>query len=118
MHDDSRSTSTSNVSDRDSARRRTERIFAALITHDRHWWHRFRTQLALLTEHDARQVVLVPADDLVADLRYVACPERGTHRRLAECWMCWSDVQLGHVALADVLVEPPVGSQRPRRRRP
>lgn len=34
---------------------------------------------------------------------FVPCPERGTHLRLTDCWMCWSDVHSGSVAEHDVL---------------
>ncbi len=31
---------------------------------------------------------------------YVPCPQRGEHRRLVDCWLCWSDVMRG------VILEP------------
>ena len=33
-------------------------------------------------------------------LPYTACPARGVHERLTDCWLCWSDVMRG------VLLEP------------
>lgn len=33
----------------------------------------------------------------------VPCPECGTHRRLTECWLCWSDVVRGAAIETDVL---------------
>jgi hypothetical protein len=33
-------------------------------------------------------------------LPYAACPDRGVHERLTDCWLCWSDVMRG------VLLEP------------
>lgn len=30
---------------------------------------------------------------------YVACPSRGQHTDLTECWMCWADVHTGRIPL-------------------
>ena len=35
--------------------------------------------------------------------RFVACGERGAHRRVTDCWVCWSDVHQGLCELIDVL---------------
>lgn len=109
MHD-----SSSSNSGRNGNQDRVDRIFASLIAVDRVWWHRFRTQLSLLSEADHLKVAFFPVDDLLGTLRYVSCPARGSHRRLVECWMCWCDVQQGHVALSAVLAAPP---SQPRGRR-
>ena len=34
---------------------------------------------------------------------YVPCPQRGTHSRLTDCWMCWSDVMRGAALEPEVL---------------
>ena len=34
---------------------------------------------------------------------FVPCPRRGTHVRLTECWMCWSDVMRGAALEPEVL---------------
>lgn len=34
---------------------------------------------------------------------YIPCPIRGTHHRLADCWLCWSDVHRGAAVETDVL---------------
>lgn len=36
---------------------------------------------------------------------YVPCPHRGTHTRLTDCWMCWSDVMRGAALEAECLTE-------------
>lgn len=54
---------------------------------------------------DPRQGFGVEADRHDGPVAYVPCRGRGTHLRLIECWMCWSDVHRGvldaHDALAD-----------------
>ncbi len=35
--------------------------------------------------------------------KFVACADRGTHERLTDCWVCWSDVHQGHCALEEIL---------------
>lgn len=39
----------------------------------------------------------------VGPARFVACGARGTHARVSDCWVCWSDVHLGECDLVDVL---------------
>lgn len=34
---------------------------------------------------------------------FIPCPRRGTHERLTDCWMCWSDVMRGAVLEPEVL---------------
>ena len=41
---------------------------------------------------DPRQGLVVDAERHDGPVPYVLCPERGRHARLADCWMCWSDV--------------------------
>jgi hypothetical protein len=36
---------------------------------------------------------------------YVACPDRGTHRQLTDCWRCWSDVMRGADIETEVLAD-------------
>lgn len=54
---------------------------------------------------DPRQGVVVEADRHDGPVAYVPCHAQGTHPRLTECWMCWSDVHRSvldaHDALAD-----------------
>ena len=38
-----------------------------------------------------------------APVPYVPCPHRGTHERLTDCWMCWSDVMRGAALEPEVL---------------
>lgn len=38
------------------------------------------------------QLVAIQVDDAMGSRRLMPCPRRGTHRRLTDCWMCWSDV--------------------------
>ena len=35
--------------------------------------------------------------------RLMPCPSRGTHRRLTDCWQCWSDVMRGAALEPEVL---------------
>lgn len=34
---------------------------------------------------------------------FIPCPRRGTHLRLTECWLCWSDVGRGACTEAEAL---------------
>jgi hypothetical protein len=36
-------------------------------------------------------------------LPLIPCPRRGTHTRLTDCWLCWSDVMRGAVLEPEVL---------------
>jgi hypothetical protein len=36
-------------------------------------------------------------------LPLIPCPNRGTHARLTDCWMCWCDVMRGAVLEPEVL---------------
>lgn len=57
---------------------------------------------------DARQLALFDLPHQAGPVPYVPCPQRGTHERLAECWMCFSDIQRGAINLADVLAPAPL----------
>lgn len=39
----------------------------------------------------------------VGPAQFVACPDRGQHARITECWPCWSDVHQGRCDLAEAL---------------
>lgn len=52
---------------------------------------------------DPRRGVLVEGSRSSGPVRYVACSSRGTHGRLTECWMCWSDVMRGVIDEADAV---------------
>jgi hypothetical protein len=41
---------------------------------------------------DPRNEILVDAARHDGPVPYVPCPAQGTHAKLTECWMCWSDV--------------------------
>jgi len=58
---------------------------------------------------DPRQGILLDAERHDGPLGYVLCSNVGQHTRLTDCWMCWSDVQRGALALEDALLK--VGSQ-------
>ena len=50
-------------------------------------------------EGDSAEHRLAPS----APVPYVPCPRRGTHERLTDCWMCWSDVMRGAALEPEVL---------------
>jgi len=53
---------------------------------------------------DPRQRILVDAERHPGPVPYVLCSRIGQHERLTDCWLCWSDVHRGAVALEDTLV--------------
>ena len=55
---------------------------------------------------DPRQGILTNPLRHVGLVEYIACAGRGTHEALTECWMCWSDVHRGALALSAALREP------------
>lgn len=57
----------------------------------------------VLGQHDDTQGAFWPVDDFIMGKAYVACPRRGTHTRLAECWMCFGDVAYGYATADEVL---------------
>ena len=67
-------------------------------------WHREGCScVADAAATNPRQGIVVDAHRHEGPVRYVPCPGRGTHARLAECWMCWSDVHRGAATRAEVL---------------
>ena len=52
---------------------------------------------------DPRRGVLVEGTRSSGPVRYIACTARGTHGRLTECWMCWSDVMRGVIAESEAV---------------
>ena len=72
-------------------------------------WHREECSCAAdAAATDPRQGIVVDADRHDGPVRYIACPDRGQHAWLEDCWMCWCDVRCGAVALAEVLSTPGV----------
>lgn len=69
--------------------------FDDLLFDEDTWSRGLAAGLQLLADNDAEQAALWPIDDFVSGKRYVACPRRGTHLTLVECWMCWCDVISG-----------------------
>lgn len=75
---------------------------------DHAWRDRFRRLLRLLDDATApgEQLAVIQRDDIdragTCDI-YVACPRRGLHERLVDCWACWSDVASGKVRASEVL---------------
>ena len=52
---------------------------------------------------DPRQLKLLEALRHDGPVPYVRCSKAGTHHKLTDCWMCWSDVQRGSLTELDVL---------------
>ena len=52
---------------------------------------------------DPRQLRLLEAAWREGPVPYLPCPKAGTHSRLTDCWMCWSDVQRGALDIDQVL---------------
>jgi hypothetical protein len=77
--------------------------FDDLLIDDVTWWLRLCAGLRLLADNDTRQPAFWPLDDFLTRKTYVACPRRGTHETLRECWMCWCDVTWGHATRGQVL---------------
>lgn len=78
--------------------------FDDLLTTDTEWWQNFSAALKILEDFSAGQLVLWPVDDLIGQKRYVACPRRGTHLEITECWLCYGDWVWGMASLTDLLV--------------
>jgi len=69
-------------------------------------WHREGCScVADAAATDPRQGIVVDADRHDGPVLYVPCTGRGTHTRLADCWMCWCDVHRGAIAAADALID-------------
>jgi hypothetical protein len=69
------------------------------------WWRRLDRATRLL---DTTGEDRVSAVDCLLDLgpKFVACPRRGTHRTLTECWACFGDHARGDATLAELLAPP------------
>lgn len=65
---------------------------------DAAWWLRFQAGLLQLAENATGQLAAWPVEDFLGRRHFVPCARRGTHQRLTDCWSCWSDVRLGHLA--------------------
>ena len=62
---------------------------------------------------DPRQLRLLDGDRHDGPVPYVPCPERGQHRVLTECWMCWSDVHRGAITEQQALRPSTDATPRP-----
>ena len=85
----------------------------ALLTTDRVWWQSFDFQTQELADNNDGQLALWPVDDLMSVKRYVGCPDRGTHVKITECWLCYGDWAWGRARASDLLApdaEPPASS--------
>ena len=61
---------------------------------------------------DPRQGIVVDPPRSTGRVEYVPCGQRGTHERLVDCWMCWSDVHRGAIDEADALASRLVEGSR------
>jgi hypothetical protein len=77
--------------------------FVEPLFFDGTWWIRLPARQRLLDENRPRQQAFWPVSGFIGAKRYVACPSRGTHETLVECWMCWGDVTCGHTTMEQVL---------------
>jgi len=78
--------------------------FDDLLTADAAWWENFSAALKLLEDWSDGQLVLWPVDDILSRKRYIACPRRGMHGKITECWLCWCDWAWGYATASEVLV--------------
>lgn len=74
-----------------------------LILSNSAWLLEYEQSLDLLEDNAEGQLALWPVEDLLGTKRYIACPRRGAHERLTECWACWCDVTYGYATAAQVL---------------
>jgi len=56
---------------------------------------------------DPRQLTLFDVTPDFGPVKNVPCPRRGTHSKLTECWMCWSDVNRGVISAEQALAAVP-----------
>lgn len=61
---------------------------------------------------DPRQGIVVDPPRSTGRVEYVPCGQRGTHERLVDCWMCWSDVHRGVIDEAEALAPRVVEGSR------
>lgn len=83
--------------------------FDDLLTADQDWLRSFSASLKILEDWSVGQLALWAVDDLLAAKAYIACPQRGLHVRLVECWVCWCDVAYGYATASQVLAPGHVG---------
>ena len=79
-------------------------LFDNLITTDVSWWSAFSFRLEELAANSVGQAALLPVDDLLAAKKFVACPRRGAHLKITDCWLCYGDWAWGHATASDVLM--------------
>lgn len=77
--------------------------FENVLTSDAGWWAGFQYRLGELASNAYGQQELWPVDDFVQPKAYVACPRRGTHLKITECWLCYGDWAWGRAELAELL---------------
>ena len=55
--------------------------------------------------YDHEELLYRPNDTVpfIPPTGYIRCTDRGTHRILTECWMCWNDVMHGVTTERNVL---------------
>ncbi len=80
-----------------------------LLTDDQDWLRSFSTSLKILEDWSAGQLAIWHVDDLIGTKSYVACPKRGLHTRITECWLCWCDWAWGKATASEVLAPGKAG---------
>jgi hypothetical protein len=80
--------------------------FTDLLTSDLEWWSNFAAALRILEDFSTGQIAAWPIDDYLGKRTYVACPRRGTHLKIVDCWACWCDWAWGKAALVDLIAQP------------
>ena len=80
-----------------------ENDFENVLTTDAAWWAGFQYRLGELASNAYGQQELWPVDDFVQPKTYVACPRRGTHLKITECWRCYGDWAWGCADLTELL---------------
>ena len=78
--------------------------FDDLLTDAWTWWPDLAAALKVLEDWSTGQLPLWPLDDVLQDKRYVPCPNRGTHLKITECWLCYGDWAWGKAELNDLLL--------------
>lgn len=83
--------------------------FDDVLTQDHIWWQGFAASLKVLEDWSTGQLAVWTIDDLLGTKTHVPCPRRGLHARVAECWLCWTDVAFGYATASQVLAPEEVG---------
>lgn len=73
----------------------------------------FDQQNQIFTKHPSDEGLLenepyrerADGDERPVPMPYMPCPRRGSHQRLVDCWMCWSDVHRGAAVECDALAD-------------